>query len=63
MSESNSDVTDEGKKEHKGDEGESRIISGTMDIEHKGKGVMSESNSDVTDEGKKEHKGERERAG
>ena len=48
MSESNTDVTDEGKKEHKGEEGESRIISGTMDIEHKGKGVMSESNSDVS---------------
>ena len=44
------------KKEEK-----SRIISGTMDNEHKGKGVMSESNSDVTDEGKKEHKRERER--
>ena len=36
MSESNSDVTDEGKKEHKGDEGEGRITSGTMDLEHKG---------------------------
>ena len=41
------------KKEEK-----SRIISGTMDKEHEGKGVMSESNSDVTDEGKKEHKGD-----